>query len=74
VVRTRDPHPDGHFNRLVEQKVAELGGIKSLYSSSYYPRDEFREIYGGDSYRHLKEKYDPQGRFPDLYDKCVLRR
>jgi FAD/FMN-containing dehydrogenase len=74
VVRTRDRHPDGHFNRLVEQKVAELGGIKSLYSSSYYPRDEFREIYGGDSYRQLKEKYDPQGRFPDLYEKCVLRR
>jgi FAD/FMN-containing dehydrogenase len=22
----------------------------------------------------LKKKYDPNGRFPDLYEKCVLRR
>ena len=39
------PHPPGHFNRLIERKVDELGGIKSLYSESYYPRDEFWAIY-----------------------------
>jgi len=74
VVRARQAHPTGHFNRLVEQEVAELGGIKSLYSTSFYPREEFWDIYGGDRYRRLKDKYDPQGRFPNLYDKCVLRR
>ena len=36
VVRTRQAHPPGHFNRLVERKVRELGGIKSLYSDSYF--------------------------------------
>jgi len=73
VVRRREPQPAGHFNRLIEREVARLGGIKSLYSDSYYPRDEFDAIYGGDAYRRLKARYDPQGRLGDLYAKCVLR-
>ena len=74
VKRTREAHPRGHFNRLIEEKVAELGGIKSLYSESFFPEDEFRRIYGGEAYAALKRKYDPQGAFPGLYEKCVLRR
>jgi len=74
VKRTRAAHPRGHFNRMVEEKVDALGGIKSLYSESFFPEDEFRRIYGGEAYAALKEKYDPQGAFPTLYEKCVLRR
>jgi FAD/FMN-containing dehydrogenase len=73
VVRTRQAYPSGHFNRLVEAKVAQLDGIKSLYSTSFYTADAFWAIYGGETYRRLKAKYDPQGRFKDLYQKCVLR-
>ena len=50
-----------------------LAGIKSLYSESYFDRSAFDRIYGGDEYRALKSKYDPDGDFPDLYEKCVLR-
>ena len=64
-------HPPGHFNRLVEAAVDRLGGIKSLYSSSFYDRDAFHRIYGGDAYRQLKARYDPTGRLGELYDKCV---
>jgi FAD/FMN-containing dehydrogenase len=74
VKRTREAHPRGHFNRLVEEKVNALGGIKSLYSESFFPEDEFRRLYGGEAYAALKRKYDPQGAFPGLYEKCVLRR
>jgi FAD/FMN-containing dehydrogenase len=74
VKRTREAHPPGHFNRLIERKVAELGGIKSLYSDSFFTPEEFARYYGGEAYRALKAKYDPQGAFPQLYDKCVLRR
>ncbi len=73
VVRRRQPFPPGHHNRIIEAKVAELGGIKSLYSESYYPEDAFWRIYGGGTYRRLKACYDPAGRLPDLYQKCVLR-
>lgn len=64
-------YPPGHFNRLVEDAVDRLGGIKSLYSSSFYERDAFHRIYGGDAYRRLKARYDPDGLLGELYDKCV---
>jgi FAD/FMN-containing dehydrogenase len=73
VVRTREAHPPGHFNRLVERKVQELGGIKSLYSDSYFSPEEFWTRYNGAGYRALKQRYDPGGAFKDLYAKCVQR-
>ena len=73
VVKSNKAQLPGHFNRLVERKVAELGGLKSLYSESYYSRQEFDALYGAQAYRALKSRYDPQNRLHDLYDKCVLR-
>ena len=74
VKRTREAHAPGHFNRLIEQQVAALGGIKSLYSESFFPEEEFGRLYGGAAYAALKRKYDPAEAFPTLYEKCVLRR
>ncbi|MGZ5116415.1 MAG: FAD-binding protein, partial [Burkholderiales bacterium] len=73
VLRRPERQDRGHFNRMIERKVAELGGIKSLCSESFFDEEEFARIYGGESYRTLKEKYDPQNRFSVLYAKCVLR-
>ena len=73
VKRTREAHPPGHFNRMVERKVTELGGIKSLYSDSYFPEDEFARLYSGEQYGEMKRKYDAAGVFPTLYEKCVLK-
>ena len=67
-------YPAGHFNRKVERAVAELGGIKSLYSSSFYGAEEFDRIYGGEAYRELKRRYDPTGALGELYAKCVRER
>ncbi|ONI83615.1 FAD-linked oxidase [Saccharothrix sp. ALI-22-I] len=64
----------GSRNRLIEDKVTELGGHKSLYSDSYYGEEEFWDNYNGPTYQDLKKRYDPAGRLPDLYAKCVLRR
>ena len=74
VVRDRVAHEPGHFNRKIEDEAARLGGIKSLYSESFFTRAAFDAAYGGEAYRALKVKYDPAGRFPDLYEKVVLRR
>jgi FAD/FMN-containing dehydrogenase len=65
---------DGDHNRLIERLVADLGGRKSLYSSSYYEEDEFWAIYNGATYDVLKKTYDPDGRLLDLYAKCVRSR
>jgi len=61
-------------NRLLERLVADLGGRKSLYSTSFYSREEFAATYGGAVYEVLKKTYDPDGRLLDLYAKCVERR
>jgi FAD/FMN-containing dehydrogenase len=65
---------DGYHNRAIEQKVAELGGRKSLYSTAFYPEEEFWATYGGSAYERLKKTYDPQSRLLDLYQKTVARK
>jgi FAD/FMN-containing dehydrogenase len=64
----------GHHNRRIEEVVADLGGRKSLYSSSYYDEDDFWRTYNGSQYQLLKKEYDPHGRLLDLYAKCVRGR
>jgi FAD/FMN-containing dehydrogenase len=59
----------GRVNRAIERKVAALHGRKSLYSTSFYSREEFYDIYGGSDYAGLKKRYDPDTRFPELYEK-----
>jgi FAD/FMN-containing dehydrogenase len=64
----------GHTNKLIEAKVSELDGHKSLYSDSYYQREDFDALYGGETYKTVKKSYDPDSRLFDLYSKAVLRR
>jgi FAD/FMN-containing dehydrogenase len=70
VATTASSPPEG-YNRLVERTVGEMDGFKSLYSTCFYTEDEFWRIYDGDTFAALKRRYDPDGRFPDLYEKCV---
>ena len=65
---------DGDKNRAVEAKVTELGGHKSLYSDAYYDEETFARLYGGEASSAAKRHYDPQGRFPTLYEKAVQAR
>ena len=71
VIKSRKKMDRGHYNTLVEQKVSELGGMKSLYSDAYYSSEQFWNIYSKDEYFNLKNRYDPKGQFRDLYAKCV---
>jgi len=65
---------DGDVNRAIEQEVDDMGGHKSLYSDAYYSPEEFDELYGGATYRAVKDRYDPDSRLLDLYAKAVQRR
>ena len=69
-VPQRPGEPDAH-NRRVERLVAELDGHKSLYSTVHYTEDEFWRHHDRPAYRALKQRYDPRGRLPDLYDKVA---
>ncbi|WP_426518203.1 FAD-binding oxidoreductase [Diaminobutyricibacter sp. McL0618] len=65
---------EGETNRMIERRVRELDGHKSLYSEAFYSPEEFDELYGGQSYRDVKRRYDPDSRLLDLYAKAVQRR
>jgi FAD/FMN-containing dehydrogenase len=62
---------DGHYNRLIEREVTDLGGHKGLYSTSFYSEEEFWALYNGPEYARLKRCYDGGGRLASLYEKCV---
>ncbi len=72
VKTTKDPDK-GYYNRQVEATVEKLGGMKSLYSTSFYDRKRFEKLYNYQAYRKLKKRYDSQGRFKGLYEKCVQK-
>jgi FAD/FMN-containing dehydrogenase len=68
------PAETGYTNRMIERKVGELDGHKSLYSDAYYMAEEFDELYGGEAYKTVKKVYDPDSRLLNLFTKAVQRR
>jgi FAD/FMN-containing dehydrogenase len=72
VPTNKDP-AEGYYNRKVEDLVESLGGMKSLYSTSYYARARFEKLYNYSAYAKLKATYDPSSRLKDLYEKTVQR-
>jgi len=64
----------GRINREIEAEVTRLGGRKSLYSTAFYERDDFYDIYGHGVYGALKDEYDPNARLTGLWEKTVAGR
>jgi FAD/FMN-containing dehydrogenase len=65
-MRQRGPH---NYHRLMEEKLRELGGIKTLIAHNYYDEDEFWSIWNKHNYDAVKAITDPHNRFRDLYTK-----
>lgn len=64
---------DRIYGKATEALVAKHGGKKSLYSRSTYDEATFWQNYDREAYEALKREYDPEGRFPGLYEKAVKR-
>ncbi len=62
------------INREVEQEVFRLNGRKTLYAHAYYPRDEFWQLYDQMHYNNLRDKYNANIIFENIYDKVTVRR
>jgi FAD/FMN-containing dehydrogenase len=58
---------DAH--RMIERKLKQLGGIKTLISHNYYSRDEFWSVWNKRNYDTVKRITDPDNVFRDLYTK-----
>ena len=64
--------PGVNVHRLIEQKLLELGGMKTLISHNYFTPDEFWTIWNRRNYERVKQLTDPQNLFRDLYEKTCL--
>ncbi|MBN2499040.1 MAG: FAD-binding oxidoreductase [Deltaproteobacteria bacterium] len=58
-----------NYYRLMEQKLQELNGVKTLISYNYYPEDEFWQIFHRKNFEAVKAITDPDNIFRDLYQK-----
>ncbi|KAJ3557575.1 hypothetical protein NPX13_g9898 [Xylaria arbuscula] len=59
------------LNRLIEHKVHELGGKKTLYAQAYYTEDEFWETYNKPAYDAVRKKFHAD-HLPSVYDKVKV--
>jgi len=55
--------------RLLEEKLQQVNGIKTLISYNYYSEDEFWRIWNRPNYEAVKRVVDPDNLLRDLYDK-----
>lgn len=60
-----------YYNKQIEKKLLELGGLKCLYSDTFFSQIQFWEIYDRPAYEQVKVKYDPNNTYRDLYHKVV---
>jgi FAD/FMN-containing dehydrogenase len=61
--------PGKNIHRMIEEKLRELGGVKTLISHNYYSPDEFWSIWNKRNYDAVKRVTDPRNVFRDLYTK-----
>lgn len=57
------------YYKILEDKLMELGGIKTLISSNYYSEEDFWKNWNKDNYYQVKSRTDPDNIFRDLYTK-----
>jgi len=60
---------DTNYYRLMEEKLQELNGAKTLISYNYYQEDEFWEIFHRENFEAVKAITDPDNIFRNLYEK-----
>jgi len=63
---------DTNYYRLMEEKLQELNGVKTLISYNYYQEAEFWQIFNRKNYDAVKAVTDPDNIFRNLYEKTCL--
>lgn len=64
-----DKRDGRNYHRLMEEKLAEIGGIKTLISHNFYSEAEFWSLWNKPNYDAVKARTDPNNLFRDLYTK-----
>ena len=56
-------------SKNIEKYVGSIHGFQMLYATSYLTRDEFRKMFNHSHYDEMKKRYDPNGAFPEVFEK-----
>ncbi len=62
-------HPSIDYSEILEKKVYELGGVKTLISRNHYDEQTFWDIYSKPRIQAAKKRMDPNNLFGNLYEK-----
>ncbi len=57
------------YYKMMDEKLLELKGVKTLISHNSYEPETFWQIYNKTKYDHAKKLTDPENIFKDLYQK-----
>ncbi len=60
---------DKNYYKLLEDKLMELGAMKTLISTNYYTETDFWKLWNNKNYYVVKKQTDPNNIFRDLYTK-----
>ncbi|MGI5861202.1 MAG: FAD-binding oxidoreductase [Myxococcales bacterium] len=61
-----------NYYRMLEEKLQELNGVKTLISFNYYSEEEFWRIWHKENHFAVKARTDRRNLFRDLYTKTCL--
>ncbi len=67
------PEDERRSHELMEQKLLEIGGMKTLISQNYYSEEDFWKTWNKENYDAVKARTDPENVFRDLYSKTCRR-
>jgi hypothetical protein len=65
----KNNQPKVDFSELLEKNTLNINGIKTLISRNHFKLEEFWNVYSRKNYNNTKHQLDPNGIFPDLYEK-----
>ncbi len=63
--------PGSNDYRVIEEKLLELGGLKTLISHNHFTEREFWSVWNRANFDRVKARTDPDNLFRDLYAKTV---
>jgi len=69
----RNDDPEIDYSELLENKVFELGGIKTLISRNHYSEERFWQTYDKPAYMAVKAKTDPDNLLMTIYEKMIKK-
>src|SRR6185312_14380594 len=63
--------PGSNDYRVIEEKLLEMGGLKTLISHNHFTEREFWSLWNRANFDRVKARTDPDNLFRDLYTKTL---